>query len=166
MVSTQLLVWLHFHPSIWPHVRTTATYSFLRPVVCHPLYFFVVSIHWFSCPLCPPNTTRLHVLQAEPSPAKPRYEPRNQERGAFVLVCHFQIFGLVCDSSRVVCGGKIARAEPAVSFLYTKLVFIMAFRTTKKELFQHFQHRIFAQCNDVSKFRSVLIKQSYIMLLL
>ena len=34
-----------------------------------------------------------------------------------VLICHFQIFGLACDSARVVCGGKITRAEPVGYFI-------------------------------------------------
>ena len=34
------------------------------------------------------------------------------------LICHFQIFWLACGSGRVVCGGKIAHAKPAVSFVY------------------------------------------------
>ena len=35
-----------------------------------------------------------------------------------VLICHFQIFGVACCSARVVCGGKIALAEPAVTLVY------------------------------------------------
>ena len=35
-----------------------------------------------------------------------------------VLIRHFQIFGVACGSARVVCGGEIARAEPAVTLVY------------------------------------------------
>ena len=51
---------------------------------------------------------------------EPSHEPSNLARGSarLVSICHFQIFCVACDSARVVCGGKIARAEPAVTLVY------------------------------------------------
>ena len=55
-----------------------------------------------------------------------------------VLICHFQIFGLACGLARVVCGVKIARAEPAVSFVYRVICLLWHLELHKTSYFNTF----------------------------
>ena len=50
------------------------------------------------------------------------------------MIYHFQIFGSACGSACLVCGGKLARAEPAVS-LYTELVVYYGTKNYLKRVF-------------------------------
>ena len=54
-----------------------------------------------------------------------------------VLIYHFLIFCVACGSARVVCGGKIARAETAVTLVYRFSCLLWHLELRKKS-FQRF----------------------------